>query len=298
MTHTHATAPTRFVTVSGARLAYRSFGAADGVPLVLFQHFTGTMDNWDPSVVDGFARARQVVLFDNVGVSRSSGTTPDTVRAMADDAVAFIAALGLAQVDLLGFSLGGFIAQIVAAEHPDLVRRVILAGTGPEGGEGIRDIGAVVERGLRASPEQPRLYLFFEQSESSQRAARSFIARQASRTEDRDPDISTETFSAQLAAIVAWGASNSREPETTLQRITQRVLVVNGKMDLMVPTVNSYALFQGLPDAVAILYSDSGHGALFQYADDFVREGVLFLDDNRTSKRTENEVREAFVGLH
>jgi pimeloyl-ACP methyl ester carboxylesterase len=278
VTATHDTAPTQFIDANGIRFAYRRVGVEAGVPLVFLQHFTGTMDNWDPSVVDGFAGERPVVLFDNAGVSRSSGATPNTVRAMADDTVAFIEALGLTQVDLLGFSLGGFVAQVVAAEHPGLVRRIILAGTGPEGGEGIQNIGSVVERGLRESPEQPRLYLFFERSERSQRAGRAFIERQAVRTDDRDPDISAETYNAQLAAIVAWGTSQTGGAATRLGRITQPVLVVNGKTDVMVPTSNSYALFQGLPDATVILYQDSGHGALFQYAEEFVREGLRFLE--------------------
>jgi pimeloyl-ACP methyl ester carboxylesterase len=254
MTHTHVTAPTQFVEGNGIRFAYRSFGAADGVPLVFLQHFTGTMDFWDPSVVDGFARERPVVLFDNVGVSRSSGATPDNVRSMADHAAAFIAALGLTRVDLLGFSLGGFVAQVVAAQYPHLVRRIILAGTGPEGGEGIQNLGEVLAQGQQASPAEPRLFLFFDQTESSQRAGRAFIEWQARRTTDRDPDSTEQTVTAQLETIAGWGASPSPEATTRLQNITQPVLVVNGKNDVMVPTINSYVLFQQLPDARLILY--------------------------------------------
>lgn len=220
---------------------------------------------------------RPVVLFDNAGVARSSGATPDTVRAMADHALAFIAALGLTRVDLLGFSLGGFIAQVMAAQRPDLVRRLILAGTGPEGGEGIQNLGTVVAQARQASPAEPRLYLFFEQSESSQEAGRAFVERAARRTSDRDPDSSEQTVGAQLTAIVRWGASPGPERVTRLRAITQPVLVVNGKRDIMVPTINSYTLFQQLPDARLLLYPDSGHGALFQYADEFVREGLQFL---------------------
>ncbi len=274
-----AIAPTMFVDADGIRFAYRRFGAANGVPLIFLQHFTGTMDAWDPSVVDGFARVRPVVLFDNAGVSRSSGATPDSVHAMADHAVAFIAALGLTRVDFLGFSLGGFVAQVVAALHPDLVRRIILAGTGPEGGEGIQNLGEVLAQAQQASPADPRLFLFFEQTESSQSAGRAFLERQARRTTDRDPDSTEQTVSAQFKAIVDWGALPSPEAATRLRTITQSVLVANGKNDLIVPTINSYALFQQLPDATLILYPDSGHGALFQYADAFVREGLQFLGD-------------------
>jgi pimeloyl-ACP methyl ester carboxylesterase len=274
-----AIAPTTFVDADGVRFAYRRFGAADGVPLVFLQHFTGTMDGWDPAVVDGFARALPVVLFDNAGVSRSSGTTPDTVQGTADDAVAFIAALGLTRVDLLGFSLGGFVAQVVAAQHPHLVRRIILAGTGPEGGEGIENLGQIVAQAQQATPAEPRLYLFFDGTESSQRAGRAFIERQARRTTDRDPDAAEGTINAQFHTIVGWGRSRGPEGTRRLQGIEQPVLVVNGKSDVMVPTINSYALFQGLPDARLILYPDSGHGALFQYSDAFAREGLQFLTE-------------------
>jgi pimeloyl-ACP methyl ester carboxylesterase len=272
-----ATAPTAFVDVDGRQYAYRRLGAADGVPLLFLQHFTGTMDSWDPSVVDGFARKRPVVLFDNAGVGRSGGATPDTVGTMAEHAVAFIDALGLTRVDLLGFSLGGFVAQVVAARQPDLVRRIILAGTGPEGGEGIQNLGAVVARALQVSPAEPRLYLFFDESETSQRAGRAFIQRQARRTVDRDRESTEETVGAQLSAIVRWGGSPSAESVTRLRSIRQPVLVVNGKNDVMIPTINSYVLFQQLPDARLLLYPDSGHGALFQYADEFVRDGLQFL---------------------
>jgi pimeloyl-ACP methyl ester carboxylesterase len=249
------------------------------VPLVFLQHFTGTMDSWDPLFVDGFAEARPVVLFDNAGVSRSGGTTPDNVAAMANDAVAFITALGLKQVDLLGFSLGGFVAQVIAAEHPDLVRRVILAGTGPEGGEGIRNLPQVLQQAQKNSPNELRLFLFFEQTDTSQGAGRAFIKRQAQRTADRDPESSAQTVGAQATAIVAWGSNGNSRSTRRLQRISQPVLVVNGKNDIMVPTINSYALFQELPDARLTLYPDSGHGGLFQYAESFVNEGVRFLGE-------------------
>ena len=180
-----AHAPTSFIEANGVTYAYRRLGQPNGVPLVFLQHFTGTMDSWDPVVVDGFAQAGPVILFDNQGVSRSSGTTPDTVTAMANDAVAFMTALGLKEVDLLGFSLGGFVAQVIAAEHPALVRRLILAGTGPEGGEGIRNLPQVLEQAQKISPDDLRRYLFFEQTETSQDAGRAFLKRQAQRTRDR-----------------------------------------------------------------------------------------------------------------
>ena len=278
-TELSATAPTKFVEANGIKFAYRRLGQPGGVPLVFLQHFTGTMDSWDPTVVDGFARERPVILFDNTGVSRSSGATPDNVQAMANDAVAFLTALGLKQVDLLGFSLGGFIAQVIAAEHPVLVRRVILAGTGPEGGEGISNLPQVLEQAQKSSSGDLRHFLFFEQTATSQSAGRAFLERQARRTADRDPESSQQTIGAQATAIVAWGSDSDSRGTGRLRRITQPVLVVNGRNDIMVPTINSYVMFQQLPGARLTLYPDSGHGGLFQYAESFVNEGVRFLDE-------------------
>jgi len=271
-------APTFHQDTAGVRFAYRRFGAVGDVPLVFLQDFAGTIDSWDPAVVDGFARERPVILFDNLGAGSSGGTSPNTVNAMAQHALAFIAALGLKRVDLLGFSLGGFIAQVIAAHRPELVRRMILAGTAPEGGVGIANIGQVVAQAQQTSPAEPRLFLFFDRTESSQRAGRAFIERQARRTADRDRKTSAESVRAQLSAIVAWGSSSSRVNGTRLRYITQPVLIVNGKNDVMVPTINSYELFEQLPNARLILYPDSGHGALFQYPEEFVREGLEFLE--------------------
>jgi pimeloyl-ACP methyl ester carboxylesterase len=273
------TAPTKFVEADGTRYAYRRLGKTNGVPLVLLQHFTGTMDDWDPAVVDGLAAGRPVVLFDNAGVSRSSGVTPDNVHDMARHAVAFITALGLEKVDLLGFSLGGFIAQPIAEEHPGLVRRMILAGTGAEGGVGIRDLLQVLEKAQKHSPNELRQFLFFPESATSQAAGRAFLERQARRTADRDPASTAQTVGAQAKAIVEWGSGSASRSTTRLKRIELPVLIVNGKDDIMVPSINSFALFRDLPNARLILYPDSGHGALFQYADAFVAEVLRFLGD-------------------
>lgn len=272
------TAPTFHQDTAGIRFAYRRFGAVGDVPLVFLQDFAGTMDSWDPAVVDGFARERPVILLDNVGVGSSSGTAPNTVNAMAQHALAFFAALGLKRIDLLGFSLGGFIAQVIAAQRPELVRRMILAGTGPEGGVGIANIGQVMAQARQTSPAEPRLFLFFDRTESSQRAGRAFLERQALRTRDRDRDTSAQSVSAQLSAIVAWGSSPGRVNGTRLRYVAQPVLIVNGKNDVVVPTVNSYELFEQLLNAKLMLYPDAGHGALFQYSDEFVRQGLEFLE--------------------
>ena len=273
------TAATEILEAGGIRYAYRRLGPTEGVPLLLLQHFTGTMDMWDPDLVDGLASARPVILFDNAGVSRSSGTTPDSVAAMARHAYAFVEALGLEQVDLLGFSLGGFVAQVLAAEHPELVRRLVLAGTGPEGGEGIANLPQVLQQAQQRSPNEPRLFLFFSPSDAGQAAGRAFIERQAKRSIDRDLPSSEQTVGAQFKAIVDWGRGSPAASADRLRRIRQPVLVVNGNDDIMVPTDNSYALFQQLPNARLSLYPDSGHGALFQYARDVVRETLAVLSD-------------------
>jgi len=271
------TAPTRQIEVDGIRYAYRRLGQQDGIPLVFLQHVTGTMDHWDPAVVDGFAESRPVILFDNAGVSRSTGVTPKTVAEMATQAAGLLRALDLTRVDLLGFSLGGFVSQMLAADYPELVRRLILAGTGPEGGTGITAVPAVIAQAQREGPGEPRLALFFEPTPSSQAAGRAFLTRQARRTEDRDPDASGPSIAAQFQAIVRWGGGAAADGVARSRRINQPALVVDGKNDLVVPTVNSFALFQEIPDAKLVLYPDSGHGALFQFAASFVEEGLRFL---------------------
>jgi pimeloyl-ACP methyl ester carboxylesterase len=271
-------APTFHQDTAGVRFAYRRFGAVGDVPLIFLQDFAGTLDSWDPAVVDGFARERPVILLDNVGAGSSSGTSPNTVQAMAQYALAFIAALRLKRVDLLGFSLGGFIAQVIAAQRPELVRRMILVGTGPEGGVGIANIGQVVAQARQTSPAEPRLFLYFDRTESSQRAGRAYIERQACRTADRDRDTSAESVKAQLSAIIAWGSPSGRVNETRLRYIAQPVLIVNGKNDVAVPAAGSFELFEQLANAKLILYPDSGHGSLFQYPGEFVRDGLEFLD--------------------
>ena len=275
---THETAPTRFIEANGIRYAYRRFGKEFGVPLVFLQHFRGTMDNWDPMITNGFAQDRPVVLFDNAGVGLSGGETPDNVADMARHAVAFIGALGLMQVDLLGFSLGGFVAQQVTLGHPDLVRRVVLAGTGPQGGEGMDRFTPAVEAVATKEKSGPDslLFLFFEPTATSQAAGRAFLQRLGARTTDRDEPSSLQTRDAQLKAIQAWGVPEG-ERYARLKQIRQPVFVANGTNDIMVPTVNSFILSQRLPNAYLILYPDSGHGFLFQYAELFVEHVSRFL---------------------
>jgi pimeloyl-ACP methyl ester carboxylesterase len=282
MVHTHQTAPTQFVEANGIRFAYRRFGNAAGVPLVFMQHFRGGMDHWDPAVTDGFAEHRPVILFDNAGVAASTGETPDTIDAMADHAADFIGALRLAQIDLLGFSIGGYIAQTLALRRPQLIRRLILAGTGPRAGEPSQDskygeYGALTDPETGAAPIEAFLYLFFRPTETSHSAARAFWARRHERKEDVDPPTSAQTMAAQRAAITEWRQPRS-ERFAELKAIKQPTLVVNGHNDIMVPTINSFALSQNIPSAQLIIYPDAGHGALFQVPELFVAHAELFLD--------------------
>jgi pimeloyl-ACP methyl ester carboxylesterase len=279
MPYTHNTAPTQYVEANGIRYAYRRFGVGDQLPLVCLQHFRGGLDNWDRLVTDGLAQNRNVILFNNAGIASSEGDPADTIDAMAKHVITFVDALGLEKIDLFGFSMGGFVAQNVVLNRPKLVRRLILAGTGPEGGEGMVGYPDLATR--HATQEVPVeenfLYLFFYPSDSSQAAGRVYWARRHER-EDQDTPSSKAAMMAQVKAIAAWGAVPSRERYAKLKEIALPVLVVNGKTDLMVPTVNSFILQQHLPDAELIIYPDSGHGAIFQFPSRFVREATTFLD--------------------
>jgi pimeloyl-ACP methyl ester carboxylesterase len=276
MADTHVTAPTRFVQVGGVRLAYRRFGKEVGTPLLFLQHFRGSMDNWDPAVTDGFARERPVILYDNTGVSSSSGETPSTVEEMTEDTAAFLKALGISSVDLLGFSMGGYTAQTLSLKHPTLVRKLVLVATGPRGGEPSQDPKvAQLARGERTLEEF--LYLFFSPSARSQAAGRAFWERRHLRQRDVDPLSSPQTMAAQTAAGAEWRTIRG-ERYAELKNIAQPTLVVNGNRDIMIPTINAYTLSQHIPNAQLIVYPDSGHGSLFQYPELFVRHVTLFLE--------------------
>jgi pimeloyl-ACP methyl ester carboxylesterase len=279
MSYTHNTVPTQYVEANGVRYAYRRFGAGNHLPLVCLQHFRGGLDNWDRLVTDGLAQNRSVILFNNAGAASSEGDPADTIEGMAKHVIAFVDALGLGKIDLFGFSMGGFVAQSVVLARPKLVRRLILAGTGPEGGEGMVGYPEVATR--HATQEVPTeenfLYLFFYPTDSSQAAGRVYWKRRHER-EDQDRPSSNAAMMAQVKAIAAWGAVPANDRYARLKEITLPVLVVNGKTDLMVPTVNSFILQQYLADAELIVYPDSGHGAIFQFPARFVREATTFLD--------------------
>ena len=280
-TYTHQTAPTQFIKANGIQFAYRRFGKPGGPPLVFNMHFTGTMDHWDPAVTDGFARDREVVLFNNAGVSSSSGEVPTSVEEMAANAVAFIKALRLDQVDLLGFSLGGLIAQEVAISTPKLVRRLVLVGTGPRGGEGMATLtpeAQAVFSGKYENPDHVWLGAFFTPSKASQAAGRQYLRRFHLRTDGRDPEVNEKVAPAQLQALNRWGAPREA-PYEYLKQIAQSTLVVNGSNDVLVYTVNSFILQQNIPDAQLILYPDSNHGSQYQYPELFVRHVSIFLSE-------------------
>ncbi|TCD01283.1 alpha/beta fold hydrolase [Pedobacter psychroterrae] len=274
--HNHQTAPTQFLDVNGTDFAYRSFGRDKGIPVIFLQHFTGTMDNWDPVLTDAIALQHPVILFNNRGVSNSKGTTPTTVSEMAQDAVAFIKSLGYTKVNLLGFSLGGFIAQQIAADYPDLVNRLILAGTGPIGGKAIAQLESSLEKAMADGPERVLINLFFSKTPTSIKAGEAFLARLSERKQDRDPQLSQETFANQAKAIVAYGLADHQD-YSQLKSVSQPTLIVNGNEDIMVDSINSYIMLQNIPNSRLLMWSDSGHGALFQYNLDFAVEVNAFL---------------------
>ncbi len=269
-------APTRALTADGVRFAYRELGPTVGVPVVFLTHLAAVLDNWDPRVVDGIAAKHRVITFDNRGVGASSGFTPTSVEEMARDAVTFIHALGFDQVDLFGFSMGGMIAQVIAQEQPQLVRKMIIAGTGPAGGVGIDKVTRVsyldTARGL-LTRQDPKQFLFFTRTPNGIRAGKEFLARLEERTNDRDKAITVRTFRAQLKAIHQWGL----EKPANLATIHQPVLVANGDNDKMVPTSNTVDLDRRLPNSQLVIYPDAGHGGVFQFHDDFVKRALQFL---------------------
>lgn len=270
--------PTRTIDVGGVAFAHRELGPESGVPMILLHHLMAVLDDWDPRVIDGIAAQRRVVAFDNRGVGASGGSVPHTIDEMGRDAIAFIRALGLGKVDLLGFSMGGGVAQTVALQAPDLVRRVVLAGTGPRGGGGIDEITKVavlayIKAALTWS--DARNFLFFPRTPAGKRAARDYFTALKARTKDRDKAISLQARLAQLKAIRHWGLSTPDD----LSAIKQPVFVANGDNDLMVGSSLSADLARRLPNARLTIYPDSGHGGVFQHHQAFVPAVLDFLAD-------------------
>ncbi len=280
---TYRNAPAETVDVGGTRFAYRRLGVKTAVPVVFLHHLGAVLDNRDPRVIDGIAAHHEVIVFDNRGIGASKGSTPKSVAAMAQDAVAFIRALGLDQVDLIGFSLGGFVAQVIAQEEPRLVRKLVLAGTGPAGGEGIDKVTPITIRAMLKGGltfKDPKTYLFFTRTATGKTAARAYMQRLNERSDDRDKAISPLAFRAQLKAIHAW----AKQEPSDLSQIRQPVLVANGDQDAMVPSANSADLARRLPNARLVIYPDAGHGGVFQYHDEFVVEVLEFLSSSDSSR--------------
>lgn len=272
---TFETADTQHVEAAGIRFAYRKFGAESGVPLVFLQHFTGTMDAWDPSVVNALAAERPVVVFNNAGVGTSTGMVPNTIEQMSADAERFMAALGLTEVDLLGFSLGGFLAQVIASRSKIKVRKLIVAGSAPRGGE--EHLLQVVGEAFSQNARDVRLPLFFTPSDASQIAGATFLDRVTTRRKGRDPESGDSVSNPQAAAIIEWCA-NKDTGHTMLRAIQQPTLIVHGSNDTMFPSINAYEMFKHMRTGTLIIYPDSGHGALFQYPETFVAHVQTFLN--------------------
>lgn len=269
--------PTQFISADGINFAYREYGQDNGgTPVIFLNHLAAVLDNWDPRIIDGIAAKHHIVVFDNRGVGASTGKPSKSIEQMADDAITFIQAKGFKKVDLFGFSMGGMISQEIVIKQPNLIRKMILSGTGPAGGTGISTVGRVsnwdLVRGI-ATRQDPKVYLFFTRTDNGKAAAKAFAQRINERTENRDKEITISAYRAQLKALKKWG---NKKP-ADLSVIQQPVLVENGDHDRMVPTVNTYDLAKRLPNSSLIIYPDAGHGGIFQFHQDFVKQSLTFL---------------------
>ncbi len=272
----YAKAPARTVTANGVSFAYRELGPKGGVPVIFFVHLAATLDNWDPRIVDPIAKDHHVIAFDNQGIGASTGRVPDTIEAMAEDAYTFIKALGFDNVDIFSFSLGGMVAQALVVKHPELVRKLILTGTGPKGGKDMDKVAGITYYDIARATltrSDPKEFLFFNRNTAGKAAAKAFVKRLEERTENRDAPIKPKAFLSQLKAIKKWG----RGAPDDLSIITQPTLIANGDHDRMVPTILSTDLHHRISDSELIIYSDSGHGGIFQFHDRFAPVAVEFL---------------------
>lgn len=276
LTPSYVQAPNNLVVVGGTAFAYRELGARTGIPVFLLNHWGAVLDNVDPRIAEGLARHHRVIAIDYRGIGLSGGVAPVTVDEMARDTLALIRTLGFEQVDVLGFSLGGFVAQDLALKAPGLVRKLILAGTGPAGGQGIDRVGALswplMLKGL-LTLRDPKTYLFFTATNKGRQAARAFLTRLKERTSGRDKGPTPRAFLRQLRAIKAWG----RQAAQDLGRLSMPVLIVNGDHDIMVPTALSHDMARRIPQAQLVIYQDAGHGGVFQYHAEFVSKALDFL---------------------
>ena len=272
----YARAPQFSIDVGDISYAYRELGPKGGVPVVFFVHLAGTLDNWDPRIIDPVAQHRHVIAFDNRGVGASTGSVPDTIEQMADDALAFIGALGFDTIDIVSFSLGGMVAQSLVVKRPDLVRKLVLTGTGPKGGKDMDKVAGVTYRDVMRATltrSDPKEFLFFNRAAGGKEAGKAFVKRLQERTVDRDAPITLRAFQQQLTAIKRWG----RGAPDDLTKVIAPTRIANGDHDRMVPSVLSDDLHRRIPNSELIIYPDSGHGAIFQYHERFAPVAVEFL---------------------
>jgi pimeloyl-ACP methyl ester carboxylesterase len=267
---------TKTVTINGANIAYRVYGNKGATPIVLLSPLGSSMDDWDPAIIKGLVKNSPVVVFDNKGVGSSSGKTPTTIAEMAQDAISFIKTLGYPKVNLLGFSMGGFIAQEIVETQPQLVNKLILVGTGPQGSEGLSEVGNKISSIANLDPEEQFLQSLFTPSEQSRKSGKESFARIALKKEDRDLPLSKEAFVAELTAVLGWAQPDSIA-FARAKNVPNQALIVAGKNDLLVPIVNPVRLYEAMPNSRLLLLPDSGHGVMFQYPDLFVQEAGNFL---------------------
>lgn len=269
------TAPTQYIEVNGINYAYRRFGKKTDVPIIGFQHFTGTLDNWDPIITNGLAKEREVIIFDNKGIGNSGGETPDNVLDMTVDAIEFIKALGIEKFDVLGFSLGGFVAQYLGVKYSEMVRKIIMVGTAPQGAKVLEGFYDLIGGGSQLSPSELFLYIFFTKSENSRSKGKATLQRLFERTEDRDKDTVEKSVMAQAKAITDWGTTS----DINISEIKHLVLIIQGSNDEMMDSDTSYEIFKSIPNAILSYYPDSAHGSFFQYPEMFVNQANQFLND-------------------
>jgi len=274
--YTYATVPTQFVEASGIKFAYRSYGKTGDIPVIYFNHLTANLDNCDPRIMDAVAAHRQIISFDYRGIGATTGKQGESLADMAKDAIAFIHALGYKQVDVLAFSMGGFITQEILLVEPSLIRKAILAGTGPRGGAGIpavvgRTYGDIF-KGL-ISFRDPKFYLFFNKNKIGKAAAKDFLSRLKERKENRDKKVKLYALKKQLRAIKKWG--NEKPMDLSVFKLP--VFIANGDNDRMVPSILSNDMVKRFPNAILKIYPNSGHGGIFQYHEEFIPQAIDFL---------------------
>ena len=272
----HQTAATQYITAGGTKFAYRVLGNKSGIPLVMLAPLGDSMDDWDPAITNGLANQYKVILFDNAGVGKSGGMTPDNIPDMTKGAVTFIKALGYGKVNLLGFSMGSFISQQIALTQPALVNKIILTGTGPKGAEGLSNLPNTLASAAGLSPEQVFLVSGFATSAASQSAGKSAYQRTQQRQADRDAPLNGDAFTAEVKAVVAWAQPDANALKE-LQSVTQPVLIAQGEKDILVPVINAINMSHNISGAQLIVYPDAGHIAIFQYHDEFVKAALDFL---------------------